>query len=261
MYSEKKKMNTYAKVSLKMLISAGTGGVAGLLGAWFFFGHDVKEAMTNVTEILQMMILPALLVLMAVSVFLGERSIRNIRKIHEKMKTAQDEEYDLLDYEEERTGGKGMIANVFSQALCFIILSFGYSMEYIASSDHNRSTFLYACIVWMVCFGYDCFWQIRYVKLLQKAHPEIKADPSSRKFQQQWLESCDEAEREIIYQSSYKTYMLLNKSIPVLLLLTMLTHMFLETGVLAVIVVAAIWLMETICYTRSCVFMRKSRIN
>lgn len=261
MHSEKKKMNVYAKVSLKMLTGAGIGGAAGFLGAWLFFGHDVNEAVTSVTETLQMMILPALLVIMAVSVFLGERSIRSMRQIHEKMKTAQDEECDLLDYEEERTGGKGMIVNVCSQALCFIILSFGYSMEYIASSDHNRSTFLCACIVWMVCFGYDCFWQIRYVKVIQKAHPEIKADPSSGKFQQQWLESCDEAAREIIYQSSYKTYMLLNKSIPVLLLLTMLAHMFLETGVLAVIVVAVIWLMETICYTRSCVFMRKNRIN
>ena len=50
------------------------------------------------------------------------------------------------------------------------------------------------------------------------------------------MESCDEAEKEIIYKSAYKTYIVLNKVIPILLLLTLIANMFLNTGILAVLV-------------------------
>lgn len=117
-------------------------------------------------------------------------------------------------------------------------------------------------MIWLVCYAYDCFWQVRMVRLVQKEHPKMqKADIGSRKFQQQWLMACDEAEKEIIYQSSYKTYQLLNKCIPMFLLLTMICHLLFETGAMAVVVVAVIWLIETICYSNSCVRMQKSRIN
>ena len=42
--------------------------------------------------------------------------------------------------------------------------------------------------------------QARYVKLLQKIHPEKKGDIASKDFHKQWLESCDEAEKEAVYK-------------------------------------------------------------
>ena len=55
------------------------------------------------------------------------------------------------------------------------------------------------------------------MKCVQRVYPEKKGDPASRKFQKEWLESCDEAERAMIYQSAYKSYMTANKTIPLLL--------------------------------------------
>lgn len=45
------------------------------------------------------------------------------------------------------------------------------------------------------------------------------------------MESCDEAEKEVIYKSAYKTYVILNKVIPVLLLLTR-SLFILDTGIM-----------------------------
>lgn len=78
-----------------------------------------------------------------------------------------------------------------------------------------------------------------------------KGDPTSSKFTEQWVESCDEAEKEIIYKSAYKTYIVLNKVIPILLLLTLIANMFLNTGILAVLVVAVIYLVTGMTYIRS----------
>lgn len=260
----KKKLNVYVKVGLIMLVSAAVGGLFGFGSAFFLDskGTEIRNVMADALNAMRIMIFPLLAVLTVVSVFWGERSIRRMKQLYEKKKTAQEQEYDLLDAEEERIDAAGMVGNTISQALCFIILSFGYSGKYIADDERGRIWFLAACVIWLVCYAYDCFWQVRMVKLVQKEHSEMQAaDPSSTKFQQQWLAACDEAEREIIYQSSYKTYMLLNKCIPVFLLITMLSHLLFETGAMAVIIVAAIWLIETICYSNSCVKMQKSRIN
>ena len=104
-------------------------------------------------------------------------------------------------------------------------------------------------------------WQVRYIKTEQKIHPEKKGDPSSIKFQEQWLKSCDEAEKEIIYQSAYKVYASLGKCIPVLLLITMLGNLFFNTGMLAILVVAFLWLFVTLTYIRSCVKMQRTKIE
>lgn len=69
-------------------------------------------------------------------------------------------------------------------------------------------------MIFLICYAYDGFWQVRYVKVIQESHPEKQGDPSSRKFRQQWLDSCDEAEKEVIYRSAYTSYSQTSKMIP-----------------------------------------------
>ena len=103
--------------------------------------------------------------------------------------------------------------------------------------------------------------QARYIKLLQKTHPEKKGDVSSMKFQQQWLESCDEAEKEVIYQSAYKAFSFTSKCLSFLLLLTMLSHLFFHTGVLAILVVGITQIILALTYNRSCVELKKVKVE
>lgn len=263
MNTEKKKMNAYVKAALLMLAGVLAGAVLGFAGVMLFdFAEgSIKEGAGRMLEMFQILILPMMIAVTAVSVILGEYTLRKMKRIQEKLRTARDEDYERLDYEEEKAGGIGSVQNICSMALCFIILSFGYSTEYIGESSQNADYFLAACVVWLICYAHDGVWQIRMVKQIQKERPEMKADPVSRKFHQQWIGSCDEAEREIIYQSSYKTFILLNKCIPMLLVITMLLHLFFQTGVLAVIAVAVIWLLTNIRYVCSCVELRKRKIN
>lgn len=115
--------------------------------------------------------------------------------------------------------------------------------------------------IFLICYIYDGFWQVRFVKNTQRAYPEKKGDPASLNFQQQWLESCDEAEKEVIYQSAYKSYIQVSRCIPILLLITMLGHLFFNTGLMAIVVVAVVWLVATLSYLRSCVRLKGSKIG
>lgn len=105
-------------------------------------------------------------------------------------------------------------------------------------------------------FFYCGMAQARYVKLLQKVHPEKKGDIASKDFHKQWLESCDEAEKEAVYQSSYSTYIFSGKLIGILLVVTMIAHLFFNTGVFAIVVVGVIYLCITIKYCVSCVKLK-----
>ena len=92
--------------------------------------------------------------------------------------------------------------------------------------------------------GYFGMWQIRYIKLVQRIYPDKKGDPTSINFQEQWLASCDEAEKEEIYEASYKTYLLTGKVLPFCTLVAMLLHMVWNTGVLAIIIPAFLWILS-----------------
>ena len=171
------------------------------------------------------------------------------------MKDADEDRFYELDYEEEKWGAWTSGVNLVSQVACIIILSFGYSLKYIESGKSRY--FLFACIIFILCYFYDLHLSVRYVKAIQAAHPEKKGDPTSSKFMEQWVESCDEAEKEIIY----KTYIVLNKVIPILLLLTLIANMFLNTGILAVLVVAVIYLVTGMTYIRSCMVSKAKKLG
>lgn len=253
-----KKMSPYVKMGFHMLLGAVFGGVLGFGFAWIFRNLDGGvEGMMDVFLIqAQRLILPLLIVITIVTVVIGEITCKKLKKICGELLNAEDEEADVLEYEEEKVGAFGLNVGNLSQALCILVISVGYSSEYIGSAASAKNGFFIAALVFILCLAYCGVWQIRYVKTIQKAHPEKLGDPTSRKFQKQWIESCDEAEKEVIYQSTYKTYMFLNKFIPILLLFTMLSNLFLNTGILAIIVVAVIWMLLTVTYTHSCVRMK-----
>lgn len=256
-----KKMNSYIKLAIILLLSAVAGGVIGFLGGMIMDkgGEHIGSAFHLVIIQFQRMMLPIMVLLTVVSVVFGEMNLQKQKALCKKILETEDEECDRWEYEEEKSSAWGVTVNTLSMVLCVLVLSGGYSARYL-ESGHNRS-FLIVCLVFLACYAYDGFWQVRYIKVIQSAYPEKQGDPASPKFQQQWLESCDEAEKEIIYQSAYKSYIRVGQWIPALLLVTMLGQLFLNTGVLAIIVVAVIWLVVTVTYVRSCVKLRAAKLR
>lgn len=80
------------------------------------------------------------------------------------------------------------------------------------------------------------------------------------KIQEQWLESCDEAEKEVIYQSAYKAYVTINRTIPLILIVVMVANLYFDTGMMAVVVLAVVWMLAQFTYTGNCVKMKKNSL-
>lgn len=255
------KKNSYKKFGLIMLAALIGGGILGFVGAILMgrFGSGIEAGVKETVIRFQGMLLPAMAAVLAVTVIYGELNLRRQREICRKLAESEDEECDRWDYEHEKIGARGMIVNILSQVICVLVLSLGYSIKYIEGG--GGPDILTVCAVFLICFVYDGFWQVRFVKVVQKINPEKQADITARDFQKQWLENCDEAEREMIYQSAYKSYVQTNKWIPLLLVVTMLGHLFFNTGIMAIVVVAVIWLVVSVSYLKSCVRTKKAKLR
>lgn len=260
---QEKKVNSYLRgikiIALACVIGGVIGGVTGAI-RFVLLSRGVAVSGDWVLQQIRSLLVPILGIIFAVTVILEELCFHKLKGICEKQVTAEDEECDQLEYEEERTGAFGTNLNVLSQVVSIFFLTFGYSMKYIEADDHAYS-FLVACVIFVVSYIYIYFWQIRYVKLLQKTHPEKKGDPSSTKFQEQWLESCDEAEKECIYQASYKGYQTVMKWAPILTFVALILHMFFDTGILAIVMPSVIWLVISVTYCRACLQNKGEKLS
>ena len=190
------KVNSYLRgvkiIAIACVIGSVIGGGTGMLRFVLLSRGIILNSAWALQQIRSMLI-PILGVIFAVTVLLEEICMRKLKGICVCQPAADDEECDRLEYEEEKVGAFATNLSVLSQVLSIFFLTFGYSMKYIEAENHAYS-FLVACVIFIAIYVYLYFWQIRYVKLLQKTHPEKKGDPSSPKFQEQWLDSCDEAE-------------------------------------------------------------------
>lgn len=261
MKTEKKKMNTYLKFGLRLLAFTMLGAVIGLCIVYFdmsSLGGVVEAAADGIREHL----LPIQTVFLILAAVIGEPALRKLRALGEELENAEDEQGDQIEYEMERVSFLGMVSSIAGMVLAMILLATGYSLDYIASLEvSGNRTLLLVFLVFILNCVYNGYWQVRYVKTIQKIYPKQKADIASMKFQEQWLKNCDEAEREMIYQASYETYLCMNKLVSVLAGAAMLCHLMWDTGILAVVMVGIVWIALTFSYCRACVKKKRSKLN
>ncbi|MGF0031810.1 DUF3169 family protein [Bariatricus sp. SGI.154] len=254
-------MKTYLKYALKLLVCICIGAVLGAAIAFI----DVSE-WDRYAGIIQGIIrnhLFMLLILLTIaSIVTGELTLKRMRRLGEEFPDAEDERGDEIEYELEHIGSIGLIGTTTIMVVSIFVLATVYSMSYIgrvvSAGDENL----------MLSFGifialniYNGYWQMRYVKTIQRIYPDKKADPTSGEFQKQWLENCDEAEREMIYQAAYKTYLRLNRVMPVLTVFAMLGNLMWNTGILAVLLLGIVWITLVVTYCRACTKMKGTKLN
>lgn len=260
--SKKKGMNSYVKYFAVMLVCAACGGVFGFCVSYFDGLSEVDLGAGEFLKLVRTNILPLLAIFSVLAVVCNEAILIRMGRIGRALPDAEDEECDYLEYALDRIGNLGVIlCNVFLIG-SLLILSTGYSIEYIETAVESEGVRLIAGMCLFILINvYIGTWQMRYVKLIQRIYPEKKGDPASRKFQEQWLKSCDEAERETIYQSSYKTYIRLAKCFPFFALIAMLCHLMWNTGIMAVVMVCALWLVTSVTYCRNCLTKKREKLR
>ena len=162
-------------IIIKLCIAIIIGGILGAVLGFLYFIQEQNGAsnlLANLLATIQNFIFPILIITTILAIALQEFFLAKLKKICEKLPDAEDEEFNQLDYAEERTGAILQSINVLSQVICIVVLSFGYSFDYLANGSLIP---LGSCIVFLICFFYDALEQVRYIKLIQNPPQRSKA--------------------------------------------------------------------------------------
>lgn len=255
------KPNSYGKLMKRMLIYLGIGGVCGFfVGIFMTFG--VKNGMSDLSDLVRPLALPIIAVIFVVSIVLMEFYSRKLKDTMKHLEEAEDEQYEVLSYEEEKYGAMLMNCNGDFAGLRYHRADI-YLFPFLAGRSIGKRARRIPGNLCSVLYQLLSLWLLSDAlrENGQAAHPEKRGDMNSKNFQKDWMASCDEAEKEMVYQSAYKAYMALGKMIQILLCATMILHLVFHTGILAVIVVGVIYLTMTLTYHRSCVSLQKAKLN
>ena len=107
-------------------------------------------------------------------------------------------------------------------------------------------------IVIMVCLLVDLiftlFIQAKALKYIKLINPEKKGNLFSFDFYKKWTDSCDEAQKYIMYKASFKAHKAINITCMILWLVTYIVGLSFHTGIMPVICVSIIWLVDIIVY-------------
>lgn len=171
---------------------------------------------------------------------------------YKKAKAMVDAGYDDETYEiaEEQMGRISVVVSVLS-GLNFLF--FGVS-EYACGMAEKNPTLEQALLsivpIMLMIAASTCnvVMQSKTIALDKQMNPEKKGNVFDKKFAKDYLESCDEAEKSLIYESAYSAYRIAISLCTVMWAVAFIGMLSFHTGVLAVILVSIIMIAMTTTY-------------
>lgn len=151
----------------------------------------------------------------------------------------------------EKTEAKIGIAMAISSVSLYLgFLFYGVSSYYVFCYDVFRGSL---CLIVVAVFIWTLIdtlvMQKKFVNLIKKINPEKKGDILSFKFNKEWMESCDEAEKITIYKCGYRAYKVGSLASLVIWLIAFLGMLEFDIGVFPLLCVSIIILALTLAYS------------
>lgn len=166
----------------------------------------------------------------------------------------EDDDYLILDRKFDTT------STFVSVSMISILTLFGI---YLGSAGLHGSgiTLVFLLLVFVLPIFIIQILQVKLIHLIQKHNPEKQGHPLDSDFAKKWLESCDEAERLVIYQASYKTYHFLKHLFTGGFIALLLANIFFTIGALPYVILGFFWLAHTLSYCIFCIRMHDTKLS
>ena len=232
---KKTQKSRMGRTALRLLISLAAGGAAGFGISWAVYSArgGMRETAENLSLAFQenawIFQTAFFFVLTAVSLIFLRKAVASLQK-------GTDEELDRAG-EYQNTA---MMANIADMILQFLL--FGLA------ADGSNSRLLLSVVLFLGFCIVILFLEASLVRQIQKADPMKRGDIGSLRFNWDWLESCDEAERLGIYKASWKSFQVMNSLCPVIEAVALLGKIMFDTGNFPIILVTILWAVQTGVY-------------
>lgn len=223
------------------LVGGVLGGLSGAAG-YFLKGEELGAAITRLLSTAS----PWAMALCA-TVLLGN-GFYQYRRARTAFRSWDGENEDVIWQAEDRLSRAMLMSS-----LTAIVSFFFFSAGTVKLPQEADSAAIPLLAIFLVVIALSILLQQKTVDLTKEINPEKRGSVYDMKFQERWLESCDEAERRQIGQASYKAYTTLNKFCPYCWGVLFLGNMIFHYGILPSAIVLVIWAVLTVSYTREAI--------
>ena len=262
----KKKTNKqiYTTFVLMIVIGCVVGVVFGFGGAFLsdMYGGDIIGGLHQIFKVT----IPIVYILMMVVCY--GYSVFHYYKAKKLVENWDGMDEEMLDRAEDILG-LSMISNNIMQVSNFFFFS---AMTYISeiaipNIEHiakNRITMM-AVVVGIFILNMVIITVIQKltIDLTKKINPEKNGNIFDKDFTKDWLASCDEAQKLMIYEAGYKAFQATQMTCIVMWILALIGMLLFDIGIMPSVCVFVIWLTMTISYSIACrnIEKRKSHTN
>lgn len=232
------------KDGLKLLLIMLGGGVVGFFGSTLFFLIDDSIDLTNIGDSLSNhMIINIIWYQIGTVILLLVPAIYWLMRAKRLSERGNDE----VDIEEDTAGqlfekflNRSLLANSLYFIFAFILFAIG--------ADDRNPFFWGSLVVFGVFMFISSMLETNVIRSLQKYDPMKKGEPTSIKFGKQFLDSCDEAERQMIYKTGFESFSFMQVAIIIIFTFTIFTKLMFNAGNFPILLVGLIWLVQILSY-------------
>ena len=230
--------------------------IAGFIGGFVVAGagdmdifKDMAAVISGAIKFISMYANFVLTIISVIAVFI---LCRQSRKLFAKW----DGEDEAVSKAFEKKLSIAMIIVSIDTILLFVFMAIGI-IRLVELKAMGKSTFTTVSIFiyFMGIVGtllFTVIAQQKIINLTKEMNPEKKGSIFDTKFQKKWFESCDEMEKQQIFEASYASYKAVNTTCMALLIILLVGAEVVDIGVMPICIVGIIWIVSMLSYFIKC---------
>ena len=167
-------------------------------------------------------------------------------------KTMKDEDdYEILDKIETKLGMPLYIASILMiiNLLLFTVNAYILLKLHVITDKYFMPYGIGMTATFFVSYIWETIIQSMVIKFEKELNPEKKGHILDRNFLNDWVSSCDEAQKITIYKAAYASYKATSISLYVMWMITLLGMLIFDQGIFATLCLSVIWLAQIISYS------------
>ncbi len=261
----KKENRKALKLYIPIIIACGVfGAIVGFISARSdvqtsadMLGHTVSEILYLISPyvVILAVLLPSAWALM------GYRSA--VRLYAKSAEIEDNEEEEILEtFFDEAERKMSFSMAVLSVGTVVGMMFFGISMSQAERQVDQRGT-LYMISIAVFLLGNFISTRLSQLQIdmVKRMNPSKRGSVYDLNFHKKWEESCDEAEKLVIYRSSYKAFRGTCLACSSGWVVLSIGSFIFDYGPLPVIVISAVWMSMIIIYYRESIRLEHGKIN
>ncbi|MCZ0704561.1 hypothetical protein J2T56_003138 [Natronobacillus azotifigens] len=231
------------KDALKLLLIMLVGGIVGATSSTVLHALEIDRLSDLGPRLMEHLVVHSLWYQIGAVVIFFVPTLLWLYKA-KKISVDDSEDIDLEEDPNNQLFDKYLYRGLLFNSVYFVIgfILFGLS------ADIRNPFFWSSIVVFLVFMFLSSYIEVKVVRSMQKADPMKKGEPTSMKFNKDFLESCDEAEKLQIYKSGYQSYAFTQTAIMIIFIIMFVSKLHFELGNLPILLVGGIWLLQLLSY-------------